>query len=58
MQNEPEFAAPWDACLWTVDATRDFLVRHLGPRLRREHPELKVPTLPPSNALAIPRVVA
>ena len=38
LQNEPEFAAPWDACVWTAEYTREFVAEYLGPRLARDHP--------------------
>ena len=37
LQNEPEFAAPWDACAWTAEYTRDFVAQYLGPRLAHDH---------------------
>lgn len=41
-QNEPEFAAPWEACVYTPDYERKFIVEFLGPRMRAEHPDLKI----------------
>lgn len=41
-QNEPEFAAPWEACTYTAEYERDFIVNYLGPVLRAEHPELLI----------------
>lgn len=42
IQNEPEFAAPWEACAYTAHAEREFLENHLGPQLRESHPDLKI----------------
>ncbi len=30
-QNEPEFAAPWEACVWDASAQRDWITEDLGP---------------------------
>ena len=35
VQNEPEFAAPWEACTWTPAEQRAFVVNFLSPTLRR-----------------------
>ena len=35
VQNEPEFAAPWEACAYTASEQRDFIVDFLHPTLRR-----------------------
>jgi glucosylceramidase len=40
VQNEPEYAAPWEACAYTAEQERDFIVDHLGPRMRADHPDL------------------
>lgn len=42
IQNEPEFAAPWEACAYKAKTEREFLVNHLGPQLRESHPDLKI----------------
>ncbi|KAF0984845.1 hypothetical protein FDP41_000744 [Naegleria fowleri] len=42
VQNEPEFAAPWDACCYTPDYQAFFISNYLGPRLKADHPELKI----------------
>jgi glucosylceramidase len=42
IQNEPEFAAPWEACAYNTSTERDFLANHLGPQLRKSHPDLKI----------------
>jgi glucosylceramidase len=41
-QNEPEFAAPWEACLYNSSAELQFIEDYLGPVLRSDHPELKL----------------
>ena len=40
-QNEPEFAAPWEACAYTAQFEAEFIANYLGPTLRKEHPEVK-----------------
>ena len=42
VQNEPEFAAPWEACAYTATDMTDFVAYHLGPVLSRDHPDLKI----------------
>jgi len=42
IQNEPLFAAPWDACVWTPEYMRDFARDFLGPMLKENHPEVKI----------------
>jgi len=42
VQNEPEYAAPWEACTYTAEETRDFIRDHLQPVLQKEHPHLKL----------------
>lgn len=39
-QNEPEFAAPWEACAYTASYEKDFIENYLGPVLRIEHPNV------------------
>jgi glucosylceramidase len=42
-QNEPEaYHQAWDACGWTPDSLRMFVSDYLGPRLEREHPQVKI----------------
>ncbi|OQR94199.1 glucosylceramidase [Achlya hypogyna] len=41
-QNEPLFAAPWEACLCTAQAQADSIAGFLGPQLRTDHPEVKI----------------
>lgn len=41
-QNEPEFPAGWDACVYTPEFEAEFVVNHLGPMLHREHPGVKI----------------
>lgn len=42
VQNEPEFPAPWEACSYTPEYEKDFIANHLGPRLRQDHPDVKL----------------
>ena len=42
VQNEPEFPAPWEACAYTPETQHDFVANHLGPQLRKDHPNLKL----------------
>ena len=39
-QNEPEFAAPWEACTYTSTYEKDFIENYLGPVIRMEHPNV------------------
>jgi hypothetical protein len=41
-QNEPEFAAPWEACAYTAEFENDFIQKYLGPVLRDEHPDVLI----------------
>ena len=38
IQNEPEFAAPWEANVYSAENERDFLKNFLGPVIRANHP--------------------
>jgi len=42
VQNEPEANAPWESCLYTPEAQRDFIKNYLGPRITADHPEVKI----------------
>jgi len=42
VQNEPEFAAPWEACSYTAGLESSFIANHLGPQLRAHHPDIKL----------------
>ena len=42
VQNEPEAAVGWEACLWTPQFMMEFVRDHLGPVLRKEQPEVKI----------------
>jgi len=42
VQNEPEFDAPWEACMYTPEQERDFIINHLGPRMAQDHPDLQI----------------
>lgn len=37
-QNEPLFAAPWEACAYTATSEAAFIRDYLGPELREQHP--------------------
>ncbi|EEY54378.1 glucosylceramidase, putative [Phytophthora infestans T30-4] len=39
-QNEPEFNAPWEACMYNPEYEAEFIGEFLGPVLERDHPEL------------------
>lgn len=41
-QNEPEFAAPWEACSYNASYERRFIQEYLGPILRTEHPDVLI----------------
>jgi len=42
VQNEPEAAVGWEACLWTPQYTAEFVKNHLGPVLHEEQPGVKI----------------
>jgi glucosylceramidase len=42
VQNEPEFAAPWEACSYTKTTEAEFVAHHLGPRLQQDHPDTRL----------------
>ena len=42
VQNEPEFPAPWEACAYDPYTQADFVHYHLGPTLKRDHPDVKL----------------
>jgi O-glycosyl hydrolase len=41
-QNEPEFAAPWEACAYNATYERDFINGYLGPTLKQYRPDVKL----------------
>jgi glucosylceramidase len=41
-QNEPEFAAPWEACKYNASYEADFIGSYLGPVIKRDHPDVKI----------------
>jgi hypothetical protein len=41
-QNEPEFAAPWEACTYTAEYEKEFIDGYLGPVLRSDHPDIRI----------------
>jgi len=42
VQNEPTNNAGWEACTLTPQEEADFLGTHLGPTLKKEHPEVSI----------------
>lgn len=42
VQNEPEFAAPWEACSYDISSQGEFIATHLGPTLSDVHPTVKL----------------
>ena len=40
-QNEPEYAAPWEACIYNASFEYDFIQHYLGPILRVDHPYIE-----------------
>jgi len=42
IQNEPEYAAPYEACVYNPSQEGNFLKQYLGPELRNTHPELEI----------------
>ena len=41
-QNEPEFAAPWEACKYNATDEASFISDHLGPVIKGDHPDIKI----------------
>jgi glucosylceramidase len=41
-QNEPMFAAPWEACSYNESAEASFVADFLGPRMKADHPDVKI----------------
>jgi glucosylceramidase len=41
-QNEPEFAAPWEACVFNASYEGAFIAGYLGPVLRERLPQVKI----------------
>jgi len=41
-QNEPDYAAAWDGCLWTPTELATFIGKHLGPELERRGLDVKI----------------
>eukprot|EP01034_Spumella_vulgaris_P023431 gene23431-29649_t len=41
-QNEPEFAAPWEACVYNASHEGDFIANYLGPILKGRLPKTKI----------------
>jgi len=41
-QNEPEFAAPWEACKWNATGESNWVNEYLGPTLKAAFPDVKI----------------
>jgi glucosylceramidase len=41
-QNEPEFPAPWEACVYDIEGQKNFINSYLGPTLRQFYPKIKI----------------
>jgi glucuronoarabinoxylan endo-1,4-beta-xylanase len=41
-QNEPDYPATWDGCLWTPNELVTFIGKHLGPELERRGLDVKI----------------
>lgn len=41
-QNEPDYPAAWDGCLWTPSELATFIGKHLGPELERRGLDVKI----------------
>lgn len=41
-QNEPENPAEWESCAWDKKTMGRWIREHVGPVMRRDHPELKL----------------
>jgi len=41
-QNEPEFAAPWEACAYNSTHQRDWIQDYLGPVIKQDHPNVLI----------------
>ncbi|CAN0206041.1 unnamed protein product, partial [Ectocarpus sp. 4 AP-2014] len=42
IQNESENPGPWEACIYTPSSQAKFIRDHLGPVIRRDHPDVKI----------------
>jgi glucosylceramidase len=42
VQNEAEFAAPWESCVYNASFQSNFIGNYLGPTLKKDHPSLKI----------------
>ena len=42
VQNEPEFPAYWEACSYSPKVEADFVGYHLGPQLKKDHPDVRI----------------
>eukprot|EP00927_Polykrikos_kofoidii_P072723 TRINITY_DN68807_c0_g1_i1.p1 TRINITY_DN68807_c0_g1~~TRINITY_DN68807_c0_g1_i1.p1 ORF type:complete len:716 (+),score=88.68 TRINITY_DN68807_c0_g1_i1:73-2148(+) len=41
-QNEPEYPARWEACVYTPEYEAEFVRDHLGPVLQKDHRDVKI----------------
>jgi glucosylceramidase len=41
-QNEPEFAAPWEACKYDAETESAFIQDYLGPTIKKDHPDVLI----------------
>jgi glucosylceramidase len=41
-QNEPEYAAQWEACVYNTSSEAEFVAEFLGPVIKHDHPEVKI----------------
>lgn len=41
-QNEPNIASPYPTCLWSGPQLREFIGDHLGPIMRKRHPDVEL----------------
>eukprot|EP01113_Clastostelium_recurvatum_P031209 TRINITY_DN3875_c0_g1_i1.p1 TRINITY_DN3875_c0_g1~~TRINITY_DN3875_c0_g1_i1.p1 ORF type:complete len:496 (+),score=90.58 TRINITY_DN3875_c0_g1_i1:78-1490(+) len=42
VQNEPEAAQQFESCVYNPEQERDFLKNFLGPRIKQDHPDIKI----------------
>ena len=42
VQNEAEFAAPWEACVYNATFQAEFIGKYLGPTFQRNHPDVHI----------------
>lgn len=42
IQNEPVASNPWESCIYSGSEEADFLADHLGPVMKKHHPDVKI----------------